>query len=312
MQRFYEGAVKPEQIDHLGHMNVRFYGFIAANAANALVADLGLEADALAEMRGGLLTAEAYTRFHREQREGTKLAVRGGVLAAEKTALEIYLELINDESGEISATFRQELGLVNLPIRELMAFPEEVIAKAEERVVELPEHGRPRSLPWGAVRTDVTLEEFETRGVPGSEPYAIEEADCDEHGFLRLHAGHGLGFMGRMQMYRRMQRQLRGSRGVPVFERAGGQRVGSATAEIRHVVLATPRVGDTLRTFTAHVQIERKIHQSAHWTFNTQTGALLGVNNQVDIAFDIARRRSAELPAEMRASFEANYHPDLG
>jgi acyl-CoA thioesterase FadM len=192
-----------------------------------------------------------------------------------------------------------------------VAFPEELIAEAEERIVELPEHGRPRSLPWGAARTDLTLEEFKIRGVLGSEPYVVEEGGCDEHGFLRLRASHGLGFMGRMQMYRYMQRQLRGSRGVPVFERVGGQRVGSATAETRHVVLATPRVGDTLRTFTAVVQIERKIQQSAHWTFNTETGALLGVNNQVGIAFDIARRRSAELPAEMRASFEANYHPDL-
>ena len=108
MQRFYEGTVKPEQIDNLGHMNVRFYGVIAASAADALVAALGLESDALGELNARLLTSEAYTRFHREQLEGARLAVRGGVLAAEKTALDIYLELFNDESGEVSATYRQK------------------------------------------------------------------------------------------------------------------------------------------------------------------------------------------------------------
>jgi acyl-CoA thioester hydrolase len=311
MQRFYEGTVKPEQIDNLGHMNVRFYGVIAASAADALVAALGLESDALGELNARLLTSEAYTRFHREQLDGARLAVRGGVLVAEKTALDIYLELINDESGEVSATYRQKLALVDLPTHKPVAFPEELIAEAEEQIVELPPHGRPRSLPWGGARTDLTLAEFQERGVVGSETYTVEEGDCDEHGFLRLQGAHGLAFVGRMHVHRLMRRRFRGGRGVPVFEHPGGQRVGSATAETRLVVLATPRVGDTLRTFTAYVQIERKIQQSAHWTFNTETGALLGVNNQLNIAFDLARRRSTELPAEMRANFEANYHPDL-
>ena len=305
MQRFYEGTVKSAQIDHLGHMNIRFYGIAAVVAAESLVAELGLESDVLVEMDAGPCISDAYTRFRREQLEGARLAVRGGVLAVDKDALIIYLEMINDESGEIAATYRQVIELVDLPTRKPVAFPDELVAEARERFVELPAHGRPRSLEWGPVRTDVTVEDLERRGVPGFEAYSVEEGDCDKYGFLRLPGANDLPFLGRMH------RPHGRGRGIPVVERPTGERLTSVTSETRHVLLVAPRVGDTIRTYSAHVQVERKIHQRGQWTFDAKTGSLLGVSNQVNLAFDLTARRSTDLPAEILEDFETDYHPDL-
>jgi acyl-CoA thioesterase FadM len=285
-------------------MNIRFYGIAAAKAVESLVAELGLESDVLAEMRAGLHISDAYTRFRREQLEGARLAVRGGVLDADKDALIIYLEMMNEESSEIAATYRQKVELIDLATRKLVAFPEELIAGSHEHFVELAAHGRPRSLEWGPVRIDVTVEALERRGVRGFEAYSVQEEDCDEHGFLRVPNANGLTFLGRMQ------RPFWGRR-VPVVERPTGERLTTVTAETRHVLLEAPRVGDTIRTYSAHVRVEGKIHERGQWTFNVETGSLLGVSNQVNLAFDLAARRSTELAAEIRQGFETDYYPDL-
>ncbi len=306
MQRFYKGTVKPEHIDQLGHMSVPFYGLAAASAADALVGELGLGSNVLAGMSAGLWAADSYTRFYLEQVEGARLAIHGGILAAENTAVRIYLEMINDESGEIAATFRQVIGLVDLSSRRSLGFPHDLIAEAKERVVELPEHGRPRSLQWGPMRTDVTLEVLQERGVAAFRTYVLEKDDCDEFGFLRLPSSHGLASVG--PLHARMRR----SRGAGLHEQPSGRHMGQAAAEIRYVVLTPPRVGDTIRTYSAEVRLERKTDQWGQWTFDAKTGALLGVCNRVNIAFDLATRRSMEIPPDIREHLEANYHPDLG
>ena len=43
MKVLHQTVVTPDQIDHLGHMNVRFYGVAARHGARALLGALGAE-----------------------------------------------------------------------------------------------------------------------------------------------------------------------------------------------------------------------------------------------------------------------------
>ena len=95
----HTSSVTEDQIDHLGHMNVRFYGVNAHAATDAVLAALdGWPA-------GPHLVHDAYTRHHREQLLGTSLLVRSAMLAADVDGLRIHHELVPANAEALAATF---------------------------------------------------------------------------------------------------------------------------------------------------------------------------------------------------------------
>jgi hypothetical protein len=72
----HESTVTPDQIDHLGHMNVRFYAVNAQAGTQALLATIPGWGDR------PHIVHDVYTRHHREQLLGTPLAVRSAVVGA--------------------------------------------------------------------------------------------------------------------------------------------------------------------------------------------------------------------------------------
>ena len=84
LRRTYEGSVPPEEIDHLGHMNVRFYATKARAASASLLADYGLSPDACAERGVRMAIPDAFTLHLREQLEGARLVVDTGVLSVDE------------------------------------------------------------------------------------------------------------------------------------------------------------------------------------------------------------------------------------
>ena len=103
LHRLHSSVVAPEQIDQLGHMNVRFYGTLAMAASRALAEEFELTRGAGESVQ--LAYTDMYTRHYREQLEGALLEVRGGILDANETQLRVYHELVNAEREELSATF---------------------------------------------------------------------------------------------------------------------------------------------------------------------------------------------------------------
>lgn len=132
-------TVTPDQIDELGHMNVRWYGHSARAGTAALCDELAL---------GEPSIVSAYTRHHHEQMEGNKLEVRSAVLAG-GPRLRLYHELRNQANDDLAATFVHEL---NRP-------------EIEAPAIELPDYGQPRSLNLSDDRLALapSLEEVQKR-----------------------------------------------------------------------------------------------------------------------------------------------------
>ena len=55
----YEGTETEEEIDHLGHMNVRFYATKAMQATEAFAEELGLDPQRLSELGAVLSVTDA-------------------------------------------------------------------------------------------------------------------------------------------------------------------------------------------------------------------------------------------------------------
>src|SRR5215469_7012546 len=112
MQILSESEIQPNEIDHLGHMNVRFYMERAQKANKALMQRFGLDSGSPDEQRAILVQKDSYVRYHREQFQGSTLAVKGGVLDADADGLRLYFELVNDAKAQVAATFIMVVGLV--------------------------------------------------------------------------------------------------------------------------------------------------------------------------------------------------------
>ncbi len=135
----HHSAVTEDQIDHLGHMNVRFYG-VNAQAGTAAVLGSLVDRDDVT-----LRLVDVYTRHHREQLLGSRLVVRSGIIDVRADGLRIYHELVNEDTDALAATFVHRLHSEDdsgLPV----PFPGSVADRAAAVVVELPPRGATRSI----------------------------------------------------------------------------------------------------------------------------------------------------------------------
>ena len=97
----HTSSVTDDQIDHLGHMNVRYYGVNAHAATDAVL-------DALDGWpTGPHVVYDGYTRHHREQLAGTPLLVRSGILGASADGIRIHHELVPANAEALAAQGRE-------------------------------------------------------------------------------------------------------------------------------------------------------------------------------------------------------------
>lgn len=311
MIRLHEAPVGPDEIDSLGHMNMRYYGTRAAAAAQALFAQWGAGADELARRGLTLVALDSFNHYVKEQFDGATLFAQGGVCDVRADGLSLYLEIINAGNGERAATFILKPVVMERATRKIAPIPSEWLTRAEDAIVDVPPHGLPRSLDLAAPRLDARFDVIEKRLGGRSMPFGPAEAtipaeECDEFGFLNLSCAQDIMFSAFMAMARAAGRM----QGPPIEAGPDGRRIGWAMLENRQYLVAVPKVGDRVRTLSAPMKVERKTQQMRRWTFNVETGALLSVIDGVSLALDLDARRAIEIPPAMRAELESQFLPE--
>ncbi|HXQ10543.1 MAG TPA: thioesterase family protein [Caulobacteraceae bacterium] len=310
MRTFDTADVKPEEIDGLGHMNVRYYAERAQRANEALLAELGL--DACGEAGPRLIQPDTYTRYQREQFAGATLVVRGGVLEADANGVRCYYELANPAKDEIAATFLITSALADRMSGETAPLPQAVVANANARRIELPAHGRPRTIDTRPPRTDLDFAELSARLAEDPDDpmsrrseWVVPPEACDENGLL---ADVGAMMFGgfRMPTAEEMRQY-----GPMTFSTDEGHRVGWASLETRMIRVSPARVGDALCSLGAEIGLHSKVRHTRRWMFNTTTRRLVTLNDNVNIALDLDARRAIDIPASLRRSIEARHVPEF-
>jgi acyl-CoA thioester hydrolase len=312
LRTFDTAEVKPEEIDGLGHMNVRFYMERAQRANRLLLAELGVGADE-GEAPGVRATqADTYVRYQREQFQGQLLSVNGGVLEATPTGLRAFYELANPARGEIAATFIIVTALTDRATGGPAPLPAETLKAAEAARIELPDHGRPRTIDLAPPRLDLTYDAVAARiSEEGSDPWSrrmkwpVPAEACDEHGNL---VDTGMLMFGgfRQPSAEEMRRH-----GPMTFTGDDGHRLGWASLETRMVRVSQARAGDMLSSISAEVGLHAKVRHSRRWLFNLTSGQLVSLNDNVSIALDLDARRAIDIPPSIRRQIEASYAPEF-
>ena len=308
MQLLNESTVLPEEIDSLGHMNVRHYMTRMEQANRVLIAHLGIDAATLAD--SFLRRTDSYMRFRREQFEGATLHATGGVLDSDEEGMRSYVEITNPDSGDLAATFIVTTALIDSATRRPLALrePEGPVA-----YVEVPDFARPRSLSLGGANPSVSLEELDAR-IPdvegegmmsGRRDITIDESDVNAASWLREDVE--LMFLP----FAKMSQAAGFKQGPPPFQTAEGHRIGWAVMEGRMQTFGQPRLGDELAYRSADVGLEEKSRRSRRWAFDKGTGKLLGIHDTLGVCIDLEARRAVPWPDELRQQIARHLQPDL-
>jgi len=297
----HKTEVTPDQIDHLGHMNVRYYGQAARTAAEHLLASLGLESDD----RRAVTQRDTYTRHHREQLVGSPLEVRGGVLDVSGERIRLYEELANTDTGDLAATFVFTFETSAPGTREPVAIDDATADAARSALVELPDHGRPRSLSLDGdpAATAPALDLLVERDLAIREVRTIDATICEPDGVVAPMAIAELVWGGQPVPDHNFQ---------PFEPLPDGGQMGFATMETRATWARVARVGERIQSFGAETDIGTKTMISRHWLYDVDRRDLVGVFSVVGLGFDMATRRAHVIPDGARARLSRRLHPDLG
>jgi acyl-CoA thioester hydrolase len=297
-----DNHVLPEEIDQLGHLSVPFYEARAIEACRNLAESLGCRLSDYAARGIEFTLVDAYLRNLREQFVDAPLRVRGGVLSASPVQLQFYQELINTHTGELAATFIYQFELQHHESRARIAFEETLTQRAQEALIALPEHGRPRTIALERPPRELSLSDAQGMGLARTRLRTIEPDECDETGRYRPEHFTHLPYSGVAEDDLTLEW---------VFHTSAGQELGIADLESRNVLFSVPRAGDKIQVFNATVDMGSKVFQRAHWVYNLDTSDPISWATTVCLPLDLAARRSVAIPEEMRAAMAAHHRPDL-
>ena len=310
----HESTVQPEEIDALGHMNVRYYMTRVAQANRAMLAELGIQDGSGKAIR----RLDTYTRFHREQFAGARLLTLGGLIADagsdESQAINGYFEIRNPDNNQVAASFILRSCLIDVSNQQVLDI-NATSAKTDltrEYSVRVPEYGMPRSLSLNDPAR-ISLEELEA--VVGDDPTpgmmsgrrknVVYADDCDSDGRLREEVD--LMFV----LHRPTTGEENEPGGPPVMRDSEGRRYSWAMIETRNVVWHRPMAGEIVLSIGADIANGEKWRQSRRWMFAEETGLLLGISDSVGLCIDLDARRSIPMPFDVIEAIERSSLPQF-
>ena len=100
----YRERVKPEWIDHNGHMNMGYYLVVFDFATDEFFGWVGLDAGHRKARRVTTFALEAHVTYHREVREGDPLRFTTLLLAHDAKRLHYFHQMYHADLGYLAAT----------------------------------------------------------------------------------------------------------------------------------------------------------------------------------------------------------------
>jgi len=125
----YRGEVRPEWIDHNGHMNLAYYVVLFDYATDLLFETFDLGLAYRERTDHGTFVTEAHTLYERELLVGTQVRVATQILHTDDKRLHIAHEMYRLDDGERAAAQELMFLHVSLAARRVTAFPPELKAR---------------------------------------------------------------------------------------------------------------------------------------------------------------------------------------
>lgn len=145
LPREVEPIIVPESfIDENGHMNIRHYYDLGAQAISKVFEEMGITDDYRAQRHEGFFTAEHHVRYFSEIKQGESVACYFQALERSDKVLHGMAFIVNESQRQLAATLEFNAVHVNLDKRRAQAFAED-IAETIDSVL-----GRTAHVTWSA------------------------------------------------------------------------------------------------------------------------------------------------------------------
>lgn len=315
MIKLNETPVTADQIDSLGHLNVRYYIERMDDANRRLLAGMGITGNADTFLR----RVDTYNKFRREQFEGAVLSTHGALIAdgliGPAGSVPAYFEVRNEVTGDIAASFLAATLRVDQatqqPVGSLVS--EGSPSSGELAPMMPPKSSLPRSLSLDAPRVipmQTLIDELPDNVVQGNmtgrRENVVKVEDCD--GFGRLREDVDLMTI----VFRAMPQDgaSQATMGPPIQRDESGRRFAWAMMETRSYVFEYPHVGDSVIALSVDLDAGAKWRQTRRFMFNKGTGSILGIYDSIGVCIDLDARRAIETPTALREEIKATARPD--
>ena len=133
----YRAVVFPWHCDHLGHLNVRWYGHFFDDAGWHLWSQIGMSNVTFKERGIVTVVASIKTDFHHESGAGDLLLVRSAFTRIGGKSLTMSQRMTNTETGMLCATQDVVEVFFDVETRKAAPMPDNIRAKLEAVVVSL-------------------------------------------------------------------------------------------------------------------------------------------------------------------------------
>ncbi|MHB8191326.1 MAG: acyl-CoA thioesterase [Ferrimicrobium sp.] len=122
----YIGVVYPDQVDHMGHMNVRHYVGMFDQATWVFFARMGITGSYMRETGVGMAAVAEHIEYKRELFPGDTVAVHTELIKVTNSSCQFKHTMTREEDGEVVATAELTGVHMGRSAHKSLAFPREV------------------------------------------------------------------------------------------------------------------------------------------------------------------------------------------
>lgn len=122
-------SVKPEWIDHNGHMNVAFYLLAFDQAAGGLDDYLGLSREYKARTNSATFVGDVHVNYQKEVKVGAPLRLTAQVIANDSKRVHFWMEMFHQTEGFLVATAEFIILHIDMSVRRVSPMPDTLVER---------------------------------------------------------------------------------------------------------------------------------------------------------------------------------------
>ena len=141
---YHQKTITAEYLDIMGHMNIRWYFALFADAGRKLFASHGLDDDYFQGGDFGVFTLKQFIQYFAEVRVGQTVAIHTRIIGRSDKRFHFMHFMINETTSQLAATFEALITHADLKIRRAAPMPAAIAQKLDATLA------KDRTLDWEA------------------------------------------------------------------------------------------------------------------------------------------------------------------
>jgi len=138
-----DGVVKPEWIDHNGHMNVAYYLLAFDLSGDELWQDFGITDEYVRTTNNSTFAVDCHISYQRELKSGERFFITSQVLAYDDKRIHFFQRMYHAEEKYLAATAEWLNLHIDLASRRVSEWPEKISESIGQWASRQPERDYP-------------------------------------------------------------------------------------------------------------------------------------------------------------------------